>query len=457
VHLNALLDVEMIAVETNDELSVLLELEAPQSATQVARPPHTLQVVLDRSGSMSGGQLEAAKAALIELVGRLDAQDRFGLVTFDSTVEVVVPSGPLTDRDAVRRAIESLEPRGMTDLAGGLIRGIEEARRTKGDGGATVLLLSDGHANRGTVEHDALGSFATGARREGITIGVIGIGLGYDEDLLSGVAAGGAGNVHFAEEADAVGGALAAEVDGLLDQVVQAATLSVRPGDAVRSVTLYNDLPVSTIDGGFVVELGNFVAGEERKLLLRADIPALRDLGLAEVCALTLRWTDTATLQTQTVDVPIHVGIVPGDEAAGRIANPVVRTEVAYQRAQQSRKEAADALRKGDVEGGSGIMRLAAMELRDALPTAPAGMADDLAHEADLLMSGAEEALYEPIERSVKANYAARHENTTKRQSLAARERRAEQRRRQDERRRGDAGDQGGMTTEAGAGEGKFG
>lgn len=458
MHLNTLLDVDLIAVETKDELSILLELQAPESEAQAARPPHTLQVVLDRSGSMGGGALDAAKAALIELIGRLDAHDRFGLVAFDHEVEVVVPSAPLTDRDAVRQAIAGVHPRGSTDLSSGLIRGVQEAQRTKGDGGATVLLLSDGHANQGLTDHQILGGFAGGARRDGITVGVIGIGLHYDEDLLSALAAGGAGNVHFAEQADGVVGALSAEVDGLLDQVVQAATLTVRPGPAIQTVTLFNDLPVSEVEGGFVVELGNFVAGEERKLLLQATIPALRDLGLAEVCGLTMRWTETATLKGQIVEVPVHVGIVPGDEAAGRVPNPVVRTEAAFQKAQRSRKDAADALRHGDVQGGSDIMRLAAMDLTHAAAAAPPAMAAEMAAEADGLRADADEALYAPVERSVKNQRAQYHDKTSKRRSMANVEAREDLRRQRDEERRRAAGRADRNTaTDDEPGEGKFG
>ncbi|WP_022926746.1 vWA domain-containing protein [Patulibacter americanus] len=365
MHLSALLDVEVVAVEAEDELSVLLELQAPQSEAQAARPAHTLQVVLDRSGSMGGGRLEAAKRGLRELVGRLDPKDQFGLVTFDNEVRVDVPCGPLTDRDAVLRAIDRVHVRGSTNLSAGLIRGIEEARDAKGDGGATVLLLSDGHANNGATDPDVLRDLATGARRDGMTLSTIGIGLGYDEVLLSEIAAGGTGNAHFAEEADATAAALASEVDGLLDQVVQAATLTVKPSADVRSVTLYNDLPVSEVDGGFRVELGNFMSGEDRKLLLRVAIPAKADLGLARVCDLRLRWTDVATLKTQTVDVPVHVGVVPGDEAAGRIPNATVRTEFEYQRAQKSRKEASDALRRGDRDAASGLLAGSADALMD--------------------------------------------------------------------------------------------
>jgi len=56
--INTLLDVNMLAHETEDEVAVLLELEAPISLEDVTRRQASLQVVLDRSGSMAGPPLE---------------------------------------------------------------------------------------------------------------------------------------------------------------------------------------------------------------------------------------------------------------------------------------------------------------------------------------------------------------------------------------------------------------
>jgi len=58
--INTLLDVNMLAHETEDEVAVLLELEAPISLEDVTRRQASLQVVLDRSGSMAGPPLEGA-------------------------------------------------------------------------------------------------------------------------------------------------------------------------------------------------------------------------------------------------------------------------------------------------------------------------------------------------------------------------------------------------------------
>ncbi|HEY4752689.1 MAG TPA: VWA domain-containing protein, partial [Candidatus Limnocylindrales bacterium] len=95
MHISTHLDVDVVAVETDDEVSLLVELTAPAAAPSVDAVVHTAVVVLDRSGSMCGLRLEHAKRALIALVDRLDEHDRFGLVTFDDHAELVVPAEPV--------------------------------------------------------------------------------------------------------------------------------------------------------------------------------------------------------------------------------------------------------------------------------------------------------------------------------------------------------------------------
>ena len=415
MHLNALLDLEIVAIESEDQVSVLLELAAPTAKSNEPRAPAALEVVLDRSGSMQGDRLEAAKAALESLVDRLDPSDNFGLVVFDDDVQVAIPAGPLTDKDAVRYVIRSIHPGGMTNLSGGLLRGLQEARRVKADGSATLVLLSDGHANAGVTSHEDLGSIASDARGRGVTTSTIGIGLDYDEALLASLSKGGAGDAHFAEEGDTAGAALASEVDGLLEQVAQACSLTVRPTGAVEAVHLFNDLPAAGIEGGFMVELGDFYSAEQRRLLLTIDVPAMSALGLAEVCSLELQWVDAATLDSHTIKIPVNVNVVPGDEAAGRIANATVRTELAFQSAQRAKREAAEALRDGDIGMASLRYGAAGAALADFGPQAAPAMAAEVQAEAELLSDLSLRAVEDDPRRVAKFTEADRHRKARRR------------------------------------------
>jgi Ca-activated chloride channel family protein len=403
LHITAQNDVDVLALETGDTLCVLIEFTAPAMPDgPTGRPTNTLQVVLDRSGSMGGDRLAGARTALLGLVDRLSPADNVGVVAFDNAVEIVVPAGPLSDKPAAKRAIAAVEARGNTDLSSGYLRGLQEARRVAGPSGATVLLISDGHANAGVTDPDTLGAIAGEARTTGIATSTLGFGLGYDERIMSALARGGAGNELFAEEADTAIALIAGEVDGLLAQTAQAASLLVRMSSHVRGVQVMNDLPVTTTADGVVAELGSFYAAETRKVLLVFDIPGIPALGLAEVATLEFTYAELPALIQHTVRVPLHVNVVPGDHAAGRVPDPTVRTELAFLLAQQAKRRASTHLSAGDTAAALREVRAAQATIDAARPGAPPQLAQDLAEEADALHYLAEEAEYGLIARAAK-------------------------------------------------------
>jgi Ca-activated chloride channel family protein len=402
MHLNAHLDVDVLAHETGDHVSVLVELTAPELPTDTSRPPSTLVVVLDRSGSMAGDRIQGAKTALLSLVDRLDPRDRFGLVTFDDTVDIVVPAGPLADKPAVKQAINGVYDRGSTDLSAGYFRGLQEARRVAGDTGAIVLLISDGHANAGICDPAQLGDVARKAHADGITTTTLGFGLGYDEQLMSALAAGGAGNELFAGTADDAVQHIAGEVTGLLSMAAQAGSVLLRMSPFVRGVRVINELPSVAVSDGILVELGSFYSGETRKLVLTFDVPAVAGLGLAEIASLEFSYVALPALEQHIVIVPLHVNVVPGDEAAGRIPNPVVRTELAFQQVQRAKREASTALSAGDAQAAGSSLRTARRMVEDACALAPPEMANELQDELAVLSQLEEEAQYGDVARAAK-------------------------------------------------------
>lgn len=376
--LNALLDVTMVAHEADDDVTVLLDLEAPAAPVDTTRPPASLVVVLDRSGSMDGPPLEGAKQALVALVRRLQPSDNFGLVTFDDSAQVVVPAGPLTDKERAIGAIESISSGGSTDLSAGYLRGLREMRRVATTGG-TVLVISDGHVNAGIRDVDEFASVTTKAYADGVVTSTLGYGRGYDETLLAAIARAGNGNHVFADNPDAAGAAIAGEVDGLLSKVVQAASLIVTMEDAVQFGRLYNDLPTRQLaDDRIMVELGDFFGAEQRKVLLKFHVPGMPALGLARIATLELAYVELPALIEHVVSLPINVNVVPGDEAAGRVPHPTVQSEVLFQEAQDVKRQASEAFERGDVGAGERLFDEAKARLREALPIAPTSFAAEI-------------------------------------------------------------------------------
>jgi Ca-activated chloride channel homolog len=232
------------------------------------------------------------------------------------------------------------------------------------------------------TDHAALARIARDARNHGISITTLGYGLGYDEDLLGAIADGGGGSALHAEDPDTAGQLIAAEVTGLLTKSAQAVSLTIRPREPVTAVTVYGRLPSTSIDDGIVVELADFYAGETRKLLLRLTVPGIAALGLATIAELVFTYVETATLTTYTITVPIHVNVVPGDQAAGRIPDVAVRAERLFQEVQEAKRTSIDALATGDADQAAQLLDAARASLEEGAAWAT-DRAEEFAAEAE--------------------------------------------------------------------------
>jgi len=379
--LSAQLDVDLLALQHSDEVTCLLTLDAPIPPDVASRPGESLIVVVDRSGSMAGPPLEAVRASLHALVGRMRPQDTLGVVTFDSRAAVAVPSRTLLAHHlpTVHGLIDAIDAGGMTDLSGGYLLGLAEARRATGATGATVLLLSDGHANEGITDPARLGSLAMGARAERITTGTIGIGESYDETLLAELATRGSGSHRFAHTPDDAAAVLGEEAGDLLSKSAVNAFVRIRPNDPslLDGIGTLHDVPrwVETDPEGHgvvVIPLGDLYAGERRELLVHFDVPAIGSLGLQQLATLTIEYVALPSLEAQTITWPMSVNVVPGDEAAQRVADPTVTTARLLAESTRAKREASEALRRGDTGLAERLMRTERDKLGRAIDDVPA-------------------------------------------------------------------------------------
>uniref|UniRef100_UPI000675F2D0 marine proteobacterial sortase target protein n=2 Tax=Nitrobacteraceae TaxID=41294 RepID=UPI000675F2D0 len=99
----------------------LLAFVTPPSAEQATQKPLPREVVfvIDNSGSMGGTSIVQAKASLLYALGRLQPNDRFNVIRFDDTMDVLfstsVPADPAHLGEALG-FVNGLQARGGTEM-----------------------------------------------------------------------------------------------------------------------------------------------------------------------------------------------------------------------------------------------------------------------------------------------------------------------------------------------------
>ena len=363
------LDLDMVALESDDRVTLMLDLTAPINEASKDRPGQAVQIVLDRSGSMEGGPLESAKESILKLIDRLAPQDSFGLVAFDDTALVIAPIRTMADHDmpALRRAVRQMHTGGSTDISAGYLLGLRELNRTPASGGSTLLLISDGHANAGEQDPKFFTEVAATNALAKVTTSSIGLGNGYDEKILEALAQGGGGAHRFASTIDEAIGAIAAEVEDLLDKAIVNTVLRLTPTVGLTrqpQIEVLQRLPHWKDGDTYVVQLGDLYAGENRRFMIDIEVPGIRALGLCQIAEITIEYLNLADRQEISVTTPINVNVVPGDQAAGRIANPVIRAERLIIAAQSEKATAIEELRSGDSKTASARLLKTVANLR---------------------------------------------------------------------------------------------
>ena len=369
MNVKALLDIDLIALESTEKVTMMLDLTAPITDAAKSRPGQAVEVVLDRSGSMSGSVFDSAKESILKLIDRLAPQDSFGLIAFDNQALIVAPLRTMADHDvpALRTAIREMRTGGNTDISAGYTLGLRELSRVATDAGATLLLISDGHANSGEKDPAVLAQIASTHAANKVTTSTIGLGTGYDEKILEALAQGGNGAHRFAYTIDEAIGAIAAEITDLLEKSVVNAVLRFTPTPALTAnphIEILQRLPHYKEGDTYVVQLGDIYAGENRRFVIDIEVPGMPALGLMTIADITLEYLDVAKMEEISVSMPVQVNVVPDDVAKGRLADPIVRAERLILSAQTEKATAIDELRSGKNREASTRLRTTAEQLR---------------------------------------------------------------------------------------------
>ena len=150
------------------------------------RRPVNLTFVIDVSGSMrQENRLELVKQAMIMLVRQLRPSDRIAIVAYGSSARVVLEPTDMSNPSIITRAISTLYAGGSTYAEAGLKLGYELANRSfDSESINRVILCSDGVANVGQTNPDAIMRDIKRFADRGIVLSTFGVGMGNYNDVL---------------------------------------------------------------------------------------------------------------------------------------------------------------------------------------------------------------------------------------------------------------------------------
>jgi len=231
-------------------------------------------IVLDKSGSMTGEKLRKAKDAAFASIDRLGPNDIVSVIAYDQTVDVLVPATKVSDRQTLRASIEKLSAGGSTALFAGVSKGAAEVRKFLDRQRVNrIILLSDGQANVGPSSPADLGNLGASLIKEGISVTTLGLGLDYNEDLMTQLARKSDGNHYFIENSTDLARQFGYEFDDVLSVVAQEVTVGITCGPGVRPIRVLGR--EADITGQTVTTYVNQVYGNQEKyVLLEVEVPA---------------------------------------------------------------------------------------------------------------------------------------------------------------------------------------
>ena len=127
----------------------LLAFVTPPAIEEAERKvlPREVVFVIDNSGSMGGTSMVQAKASLVYALGRLQPKDRFNVIRFDHTMDLLFPASVPADREHLVRAtdfVSALKAEGGTEMVPAMRAALTDNSGDDAGNIRQVVFLTDG-------------------------------------------------------------------------------------------------------------------------------------------------------------------------------------------------------------------------------------------------------------------------------------------------------------------------
>jgi Ca-activated chloride channel family protein len=365
VRLRLDVDRTVLAAESTEKAVIKIGLDGLRLPRRELRPPVNLAIVIDRSGSMAGDKIAKAREAALEAVRRLAPDDIVALVAYDTSVQTLVPARRVGDGRRLEEAICSIEVGGNTALHGGVMRGAAEVRRHLESGRYVnrVILLSDGLANVGPSTAEELGRLGSSLMKEGISVSTIGLGLGFNEDLMTRLAQRSDGNTYFVESSADLSRIFASELGDVLSVVARRVVIEIEFPSSVRPLGFIGR--EGTIRGQRAeLTLNQLYGGQEKFALVEVEVSPTEPGAELEIARARVSYEDALSQRSTTLSAKRNVVFSKSRTAVIESADHRVQADWAQNRIAVAKDQAIALVDAGRRDEAAKVVRQSTLELR---------------------------------------------------------------------------------------------
>lgn len=351
VRLAAELGHAVIDTTAKDKIYLRLSLKALAARERDRRAPINVALVIDRSGSMHGERLAAAKKGVEAALERLGPEDIVSLVAYNHDVDVLLPAGRLgTKRDDAERAINRLSATGTTALYAGVKEGGEQVQSHRSDMQVNrVVLLSDGLANVGPSSTREVADLGRALAGKGISVSTIGLGLEYNDELMQRLAAVSDGNHVFVERPSDLAEVFDREFGDALSIAARDITITIECKAGFRPTrVLGRDAEIA--GSRVTVTLAQLQAENERYVVveLESTVPH-KSTRAEEVAHVDVAYLNLDSGARDAVATAVKARFTDDAKEAEASLNKAVMSQVTEQIATENSERAMELRNQGDV------------------------------------------------------------------------------------------------------------
>ena len=364
VKLNAQLGQTAVVAATGKHVYLRISLEGLALANDRKRAAANVGLVIDKSGSMEDdNKIGKARDGATMALERLNEDDVASVVTFNHDVDVLLPAQHVTDHGRISRIIQRLEAGGNTALYAGTEEGIRQISKYLDRGRVNrLILISDGLANVGPSTPQEVAALGQKAAAKGISITTIGLGLGYNEDLMTKLAYASDGNHAFVERSDQLVDIFNKEFGDVLSVVAHDLIIRIECHKGFKPTRMLGH--EAEINGGDVtVHLNQLYGKQQKYAVLELEVPAGASVGDLSVADVELSYSAMGETTRITDRSQVSVRITPKAEDEQASLNPAVMGEITTQLANEVHEEAVRMRDNGQVDQAKKLLNGYAKEL----------------------------------------------------------------------------------------------